>query len=418
MLFDWNTIAAPAALLDVQLSAPRTLTGEGLWVCLVSSGRCTVSLPGASAAPAGSVLVLPPQSAAAGHLILSRAPLTLTPEDSCHLLCVQLTGQASTQFLNGLQELPYLAKGETCPAAAELMGRLAEEKPTHSRARSQLVFALLCELADADSAAPALPPLVQAAIEDIRANYAGLYGVEELSERLGVSKSHLVRTFTAAVGVPPTNGFTSKWIIYQALMAEGEPLLALISLIGSVITLAYLARFMHAVFLGQPGRNLDHIEEAPWVMRAPMLLMAFMVILTGVFPGLMLAPLNAALAEYGMPSLDVAYYGLATGPGAWDATAVAVLMLVAFGGCWLALRFLLSRVKIRVAPPHACGHDASREASRIPPEAIYPALVNLCTGNKPGSATCPLPELALSLCRALRQSLGRNGRINKERPSC
>ena len=418
MLFDWNTIAAPAALLDVQLSAPRTLTGEGLWVCLVSSGRCTASLPGASAAPAGSVLVLPPQSAAAGHLILSRAPLTLTPEDSCHLLCVQLTGQASTQFLNGLRELPYLAKGETCPAAAELMGRLAEEKPTHSRARSQLVFALLCELADADSAAPALPPLVQAAIEDIRANYAGLYGVEELSERLGVSKSHLVRTFTAAVGVPPTNGFTSKWIIYQALMAEGEPLLALISLIGSVITLAYLARFMHAVFLGQPGRNLDHIEEAPWVMRAPMLLMAFMVILTGVFPGLMLAPLNAALAEYGMPSLDVAFYGLATGPGAWDATAVAVLMLVAFGGCWLALRFLLSRVKIRVAPPHACGHDASREASRIPPEAIYPALVNLCTGNKPGSATCPLPELALSLCRALRQSLGRNGRINKERPSC
>ena len=222
----------------------------------------------------------------------------------------------------------------------------------------------------------------------------------------------------AAVGVPPTNGFTSKWIIYQALMAEGEPLLALISLIGSVITLAYLARFMHAVFLGQPGRNLDHIEEAPWVMRAPMLLMAFMVILTGVFPGLMLAPLNAALAEYGMPPLDVAFYGLATGPGAWDATAVAVLMLVAFGGCWLALRFLLSRVKIRVAPPHACGHDASQEASRIPPEAIYPALVNLCTGNKPGSATCPLPELALSLCRALRQSLGRNGRINKERPSC
>ena len=220
------------------------------------------------------------------------------------------------------------------------------------------------------------------------------------------------------MGVPPTNGFTSKWIIYQALMAEGEPLLALISLIGSVITLAYLARFMHAVFLGQPGRNLDHIEEAPWVMRAPMLLMAFMVILTGVFPGLMLAPLNAVLAEYGMPSLDVAFYGLATGPGAWDATAVAVLMLVAFGGCWLALRFLLSRVKIRVAPPHACGHDASREASRIPPEAIYPALVNLCTGNKPGSATCPLPELALSLCRALRQSLGRNGRINKERPSC
>lgn len=118
------------------------------------------------------------------------------------------------------------------------------------------------------------------------------------------------------------------------------------------------------------------------------------------------------------PSLDVAFYGLATGPGAWDATAVAVLMLVAFGGCWLALRFLLSRVKIRVAPPHACGHDASQEASRIPARSHLPGAGQPVHGNKPGSATCPLPELALSLCRALRQSLGRNGRINKERPSC
>ena len=215
MLFDWNTIAAPAALLNVQLSAPRTLTGEGLWICLVSSGRCTASLPGTSATPAGSALVLPPQSAAAGHLILSRAPLTLTPEDSCHLLCVQLTGQASAQFLNGLREMPYLAKGETCPAAAELMGRLAAEAGAellgtpHSRAVSQLAFALLCELSGADSAAPSLPPLVTAAIEDIRQNYAGLYGVEELSERLGVSKSHLVRTFTAAVGVPPGRYLTT-----------------------------------------------------------------------------------------------------------------------------------------------------------------------------------------------------------------
>ena len=78
-----------------------------------------------------------------------------------------------------------------------------------SRAASQLAFALLCELAGADSAAPPLPPLVEAAIEDIRQNYAGLYGVEELSERLGVSKSHLVRTFTAAVGVPPGRYLTT-----------------------------------------------------------------------------------------------------------------------------------------------------------------------------------------------------------------
>ena len=159
--------------------------------------------------PAGSALLLPPQNAAAGHLVLSRGPLTLAPENECHLLCVQLTGQAAEQFLAGLSEMPFLARGETCPAAAELMGRLAEERDASERVRSQLAFALLCELSDADSAAPALPPLVAAAIEDIRKNYAGLYGVEELSERLGVSKSHLVRAFTAALGVSPGRYLTS-----------------------------------------------------------------------------------------------------------------------------------------------------------------------------------------------------------------
>ena len=178
MLFDWNAVAAPGQVQDVQPCAPLTLTGDGLWVCLVSSGRCTASVPSAGPLPAGAALLLPPQSVSAGHLVLSRAPLVLEPEGSCHLLCVQLTGQAAEQFLAGLSEMPFLARGETCPAAAELMGRLAEERDASERVRCQLAFALLCELSDADSAAPALPPLVAAAIEDIRRNYAGLYGVE------------------------------------------------------------------------------------------------------------------------------------------------------------------------------------------------------------------------------------------------
>ena len=97
--------------------------------------------------------------------------MTLTPAgDAVTCSALQLTGQAALQFLAGLPELPFLARGETCPAAAELMGQLAAETDDtpHSRARSQLAFALLCELSGADSAAPALPPLVQAAMEDIR----------------------------------------------------------------------------------------------------------------------------------------------------------------------------------------------------------------------------------------------------------
>ena len=252
MLFDSNAIAAPADVRDLQLSAPLTLTGEGLWVCLVSSGRCVASLPGADPLPAGSALVLPPQTVAAGHLILSRSPLLLEPRDSCHLLCALLAGCAGGQLLAALKELPFLAKGSSCPAAAELLDRLAAEPEGHSRARSQLAYALLCELSDADSAAPALPPLVQAAIEDIRAHYAGLYGVEELSERLGVSKSHLVRTFTAAIGIPPGRYLTRVRVeAAQRLLLHREYTLDIVASLCGFSGANYLCR----VFKKETGQS-------------------------------------------------------------------------------------------------------------------------------------------------------------------
>ena len=108
MIFDWSATAALAAVQNTQPEAPLTLNGEGLWVCLVSSGTCTASLDDIGSSPAGSALILPPQNAPAGHLVLSRSPLTLTPAGACHLLCLQLTGQAALQFLAGLPELPVV----------------------------------------------------------------------------------------------------------------------------------------------------------------------------------------------------------------------------------------------------------------------------------------------------------------------
>ena len=82
----------------------------------------------------------------------------------------------------------------------------SESPPT--AAPCQLVFALLCELADADSAAPALPPLVQAAVR-ISALTMPAIRRGGASERLGRPESHLVRTFTAIMGVPPGKYLTT-----------------------------------------------------------------------------------------------------------------------------------------------------------------------------------------------------------------
>lgn len=180
------------------------------------------------------------------------------------------------------------------------------------------------------------------------------------------------------VGVPPTSGFSSKWIIYQALMQAGQPMLALLSLFGSVLTLAYVAKFMHAAFLGQPGPIVDSVQEAPLVMRVPMGILAAGCVLTGVFPGLALYPINSILAQYGATPLDVAYSGLVSGPGAWNATGIFIMMAIAFlGGAWFVRRF----TRLREIGVHTCGLPTSEATSRMNPASIYGDIVRLLSGN-------------------------------------
>ena len=53
------------------------------------------------------------------------------------------------------------------------------------------------------------PELIQNAVELIHRNYAELYGVEELADELAVSKCHLVRAFSTAVGESPGKYLTA-----------------------------------------------------------------------------------------------------------------------------------------------------------------------------------------------------------------
>lgn len=181
----------------------------------------------------------------------------------------------------------------------------------------------------------------------------------------------------SVVGVPPTSGFSSKWLIYHALMQAGQPLLALLSLFGSVLTLAYIAKFMHAAFLGQPSPKLAEIEEAPRVMRVPMAILAAGCIVTGVFPGLALSPINGILAEYGAQPLAIGLSGVVSGTGAWNATGMCVMMAIAFGA---GACFIRKFVILREVDVHTCGEKVETSISRLGPSSLFGGLKTLFAG--------------------------------------
>jgi transcriptional regulator GlxA family with amidase domain len=53
------------------------------------------------------------------------------------------------------------------------------------------------------------PPLVKNAVSLIEAEYAYLYGIDELADRLEVTKHHLIRVFSSNTGISP-----GKYLIY------------------------------------------------------------------------------------------------------------------------------------------------------------------------------------------------------------
>lgn len=155
------------------------------------------------------------------------------------------------------------------------------------------------------------------------------------------------------IGLPPSNGFTSKWIIYHALMDQGYVLPAVLSLVGSVLTLAYMTKFMHSVFLGPIKPSMENVHEAPKTMLVPMALLALGCIVTSAFPGLVLLAINKGLASVGLPLLDVAPWGINSGKGAWNATLTAVLFAV----IWYAGQYTLKKFskQQRITSIHTCG---------------------------------------------------------------
>lgn len=183
------------------------------------------------------------------------------------------------------------------------------------------------------------------------------------------------------IGLPPSSGFTSKWIIYHALMDQGYVLPAILSLVGSVLTLAYMTKFLHSVFLGQVKPSMETVHEAPKSMLIPMSLVALGCVITSVFPGVVLLAINKILVSVNLQALDVAPWGINSGKGAWNATLTAILFFVVWYVGQRTLR-KFSRQERRTAI-FTCGNPAENFGSGSAQDIYSPQILfNTATANE------------------------------------
>ncbi len=94
-------------------------------------------------------------------------------------------------------------------------------------------------------------------------------------------------------GLPPFNGFVSKWMVYQGLFelaGTGQHgsvwfVWLVAALFGSGLTLASFMKLTHSVFLGIPSPELSEktVHESRWPMVLPMAALALLCIVFGIF---------------------------------------------------------------------------------------------------------------------------------------
>lgn len=133
-----------------------------------------------------------------------------------------------------------------------------------------------------------------------------------LITRMPFSYVALLMGIIGLAGLPPMNGFVSKWMIYKALLADNMPLLLIAAIIGTLGTILSVYKLIHNIFLGQLRKEHQNIKEAPISMVLPMLILAGMGFLTGVAPGLALDwvtyaqnALGVAMPHYFAGGLDM-----------------------------------------------------------------------------------------------------------------
>ena len=150
----------------------------------------------------------------------------------------------------------------------------------------------------------------------------------------------------AIVGVPMTNGFVAKWLVFDAALDAHQAVVVLIGWLVSMLTAFCFLKCTASAFFGRPSPEMAArpVREVPPPMLLGMGVLAAACVLFGIAPQLLLEPVVApAVRSLGFAwDVQTSWLGVATGSGTVGVTvgAVAVLTAALLGaGVYRLVRF-------------------------------------------------------------------------------
>jgi NADH:ubiquinone oxidoreductase subunit 5 (subunit L)/multisubunit Na+/H+ antiporter MnhA subunit len=175
-------------------------------------------------------------------------------------------------------------------------------------------------------------------------------GKEDIDDLGGLSKAMPFTFFASLIfamsisGVPPFNGFASKWMIYQGIIDFGSGTVIAnklwvvwlgLAVLGSALTLASFIKLIGGIFLGRRRPEFAEVREVPVIMWIPLVILAMFFIFFGVFS-----------TNFIVPKLFMPVSGAFQFKGFWNSSFVSLLVLISIIlGIILYLVFNLKKFK-------------------------------------------------------------------------
>ncbi len=197
-------------------------------------------------------------------------------------------------------------------------------------------------------------------------------GLVNLIKTRGLSRLMPI-TFVAATifalsvsGIPPLNGFASKWIIYQSIIDFGKSagisnqlwiIWLAVALLGSSITLAYMIKFISGIFL-EKAVEKPIVKEVHFTMWLPMIILVLCCIGIGVFA-----------SSYIVPFIFKPIIGDFHLVGVWDSSSISLLIVLSIL-IGIIFYFLSNVKKFRTSDSFIGGEKPSDELG-YPVDSYY-----------------------------------------------
>ena len=173
-------------------------------------------------------------------------------------------------------------------------------------------------------------------------------------------------------GIPPFNGFVSKWMIYQGIIESGGTANGLwivwlvAAMFGSALTIASFMKLLHAIFLGRKSEALGDIKEAGLSMSLPIVVLAAACAILGIFAFVLPIP------KLIMPAIGLSPEYL----GMWRPVIATVLIVIGIMAGLLVFWLLKAGARFRTVGTFIGGEEPE-EFDRVSGTEFYDTLKDM-----------------------------------------